>query len=146
MGTMERMAAAGALLCAAATILPWYRAPVGGLVKTGLGSFGFVMAAQLITVGATFFLLLAVGRGRRPPRPFDEGTLLALAGIWAAAMVVYLMFDRPQFQLAGFDTDYRLAYGIFIALGGAGLLGVMGLRIRSAERVARERTARERTY
>ena len=133
---MERLAAAGALLCVVATILPWYRAPVGGLVKTGLGSFGFVMAAQLLAVGAALFLLIQNGRGRRPALPLREGTLLAMAGFWAAAMVVYLMFDRPQFRLAGFDTDYRLAYGIFVALGGAGLLAAMGLRIRRAEAAA----------
>ena len=75
-------------------------------MKTGLGSFGFVMAAQLLAVGAALYLLIQNGRGRRPPLPLREGTLLALAGFWAAAMVVYLMFDRPQFQLAGFDTDY----------------------------------------
>ena len=142
LGVTERLAALGAVICVAATVLPWYRAPVGGLVKTGLGSFGLVMAAQLLAVGAALFLLLQGGRGRRPPLPLHEGTLLALAGFWAAAMVVYSMVDRPQFPLAGFDTEYRLAYGIFVALGGAGLLGVMGLRIRAAE-LARRRRLRD---
>ena len=142
LGALERLAALGAVVCAAATILPWYQAPVGGLVKTGLGSFGFVMAAQLLSVGAALFLLLQGGRGRRPALPLYEGTLLALAGFWAVAMVVYSMVDRPSFPLSGFETEYRLAYGIFVALGAAGLLGVMGLRIRAAELSARRRPRR----
>jgi hypothetical protein len=138
----ERLAALGALICAAATVLPWYKAPIGGLVKTGLGSFGFAMAAQLITAGAAIALLIEVGRGRRPPMPLHEGTLLATAGIWAGAIVTYSMFDRPQFELAGFNQDYALAYGIFVALGGAALLAIAGLRIRRVELV-RERQDRD---
>jgi hypothetical protein len=43
------------------------------------------------------------------------------------------MFDRPDFTLAGFNQSYQLAYGIFVALGGAVLLTVAGLRIRRIE-------------
>jgi hypothetical protein len=135
----ERLAALGALICAAATALPWYKAPIGGLVKTGLGSFGFAMAAQLITAGAAIALLIQVGRGRRPPKPMQVGALLAAAGFWAGGIVVYLMFDRPQFDLAGFNQDYGLAYGIFVALGGAALLLIAGLRIRHVELVRERR-------
>jgi hypothetical protein len=129
----ERLAGLGALICVAATALPWYKAPIGGLVKTGLGNFGFAMAAQLITAGAALVLLIEVGRGRRPPLPLHEGTLLAVAGVWAGAIVLYLMFDVPQFKLAGFNQDYTLAYGIFVALAGAALLAAAGLRIRRTE-------------
>jgi hypothetical protein len=135
----ERVAALGALICAAATVLPWYKAPLGGLVQTGLGRFGFAMAAQLITVGAALVLLVEVSRGRRPPMPLHEGTLLAGAGIWAGAIVAYSMLDRPQFELAGFNQDYSLAYGIFVSLAGAALLTVAGLRIRRKELVREHR-------
>jgi hypothetical protein len=135
----ERLAALGALICAGATVLPWYKAPLGDLVQTGIGTFGFAMAAQLITVGAALGLLLEVGRGRRPPMPLHEGTLLAAAGIWAGVIVAYCMFDRPQFVLAGFNQDYSLAYGIFVALGGAGVLTIAGLRIRRTELVREHR-------
>jgi hypothetical protein len=138
MGAAERLAALGALICAAATALPWYKAPIGGLVKTGLGTFGFAMAAQLLTAGAALWLLLEGARGHRPPLPLHEGTLLTAAGVWAGTMVVYLMLDRPQFTLAGFDQDYSLGYGIFVALGGAALMVVAGLRIRRNE-IAGER-------
>jgi hypothetical protein len=97
------------------------------------------MAAQLITVGGALVMLFEVARGRRPPLPLHEGTLLAGAGIWAGAIVVYSLFDRPQFELAGFNQDYSLAYGIFVALGGAGLLAIAGLRIRRTELVREHR-------
>jgi hypothetical protein len=135
----ERLAALGALICGAGTVLPWYKAPIGGLVKTGLGSFGFAMAAQLITAGAAIGLLIQAGRGRRPPLPLRVGPLLAAAGFWAGGIVVYLMFDRPQFELAGFNQDYDLAYGIFVALGGAALLAIAGLRFRHVERLRERR-------
>ena len=131
--TAISVAAVGAVLCVAATPLPWYKAPIGGLVKTGLGTFGFAEAALLVTAGAALGLLLQVGRGRRPPMPLHEGTLLAAAGIWSGLIVLFLMLDRPQFELAGFDQDYSLAYGIFVALGGAVILVVAGLRIRRVE-------------
>jgi len=133
LGRAERLAGLGALICVAATPLPWYRAPIGGLVKTGWGNFGFAEAALLLTVGSALALLVQVGRGRRPPMPLHEGTLLAAAGIWSGLIIVLQMFDRPQFELAGFNQDYSLAYGIIAALGGAGVLTIAGLRIRRLE-------------
>ena len=134
LGRAERLAGAGALICVAATVLPWYKAPVAGLVKTGLGSFGFAEAALMLSAGAALALLWQVAWGRRPPLPLHEGTLLATAGVWSGLIVVYLMFDRPTFRLAGFDQDYSLAYGIFVALGGAVLLVLAGVRVRRGER------------
>lgn len=133
----ERLAGLGALICAAATLLPWYRAPVDNLGKTAWGAFGFTLLALLITIGAALALLMRVERGRRPPLPLHEGTLLATAGIWAGLIIVLAMFDRPQFELGGFDQDYSLAYGVFVALGGAAVLTIAGLRIRRIE-LARE--------
>lgn len=130
---MERLGGLGILICGGATLLPWYRAPVDDLGKTAWGSFGFALLALLITLGAALSLLLTVGRGRRPPRPMHVGTLLATAGIWAGAIIVFMIFDRPQFNLAGFEQEYKPAHGVFVALGGAVLLIVAGLRIRRTE-------------
>lgn len=138
---MERLGGLGILICGGATLLPWYRAPVEDLGKTPWGAFGFALVALLLTLGAALALLFRAGSGRRPPLPLHEGTLLATAGIWAGAIIVVLMFDRPHFNLEGFEQEYRLAYGIFVALGGAALLTLAGLRIRRAERLReRQRT------
>jgi hypothetical protein len=136
----ERLAAIGAMACVASPVLPWYSAPVEDLVKTGLGAFGFAEAALLLTAGAALVLLLEVGRGRRPPLPLHEGTLLTAAGAWSTLIVLLLMLDRPEFDLRGFRAEYDLGYGIFVALGGATLLTVAGMRIRRIEAV-RERRA-----
>jgi hypothetical protein len=136
----ERLAALGILICLAATLLPWYRAPVDNLGKSAWGDPGFTLAALILTLAAALMLLMRVGGGHRPPLPLHEGTLLAVAGVWSAAIVVFAIFDRPEFQLGGFSREYGLGYGIFVALGGAGLLAVAGGRIRRVE-IARERSA-----
>ncbi len=134
LGRFERFAALGAVICAASLALPWYEPRfTNGLGKSALGRFGFAEAALLITVGAALALLVRVGSGRRPPLPLHEGTLLAVAGVWSAVIVGYLMIDRPTATVADFPTDYRLAYGIFVALGGAAMLALAGLRIRNDE-------------
>jgi hypothetical protein len=135
---VERLAGIGVLICAGATLLPWYRAPVEDLGKTPWGAFGFALAALIVTLVAALGLLVRIGGGYRLPLPLREGTLLAIAGVWAGAIIVFLMFDRPQFRVAGFDQEYSLGYGIFVALGGAALITVAGLRIRRTQLV-RER-------
>jgi hypothetical protein len=134
----ERLAAIGALVCAGSIVLPWYSAPVDDLVKTGFGAFGFAHAALLITAGSALLLMVQGARGRRPLLPLREGTLVIAAGIWAALIVVFLTLDRPQFELGTFREDYDLGYGIFVALGGAVLMVLSGLRLRRVE-IIRER-------
>ena len=136
---VERLAGTGVLICAASTLLPWYRAPVEDLGKTPWGDFGFALLALMVTLVAALGLLLRIGGGYRLPLPLHEGTLLAMAGVWAGGIIIYLMFDRPQFRLAGFDQEYRLAYGAFVALGGAALTTMAGLRIRRTQLVRERR-------
>ncbi len=134
LGRFERLAALGAIICLGSLLLPWYEARfTSGLGKSGIGRFGFAEGALVITLAAALMLLVRVGGNRRPPLPLHEGTLLAASGIWSAAIVGYLMFDRPTAVFADFPTDYRLGYGIFVALGGAVLLALAGLRIRRDE-------------
>ena len=101
--------------------------------QTGVEVFGFAAAALLITVSAALLLIVQSGRGRHPPLPLHEGTLLAVAGIWSALIVGFLMLDRPPLDLGGFTTDYGLGFGIFVELGAAAVLAVAGLRLRRLE-------------
>jgi hypothetical protein len=136
LGRDERFAALGAVICFASLALPWYHVRFASRFdKSGFGSFGFAEAALIITVLAALFLLVQVGRGRRPPMPLHEGTLLAAAGIWAGLIVGYMMLDRPTATIADFPIDFGLSYGVFFALGGAATLALAGLRIRHAERL-----------
>lgn len=138
----ERLAVAGAVVVAASLALPWYGvALAGGLVKTALGTFGLIEAALVLTVGAAIALVVACSRGFALPRPLDEGSLLAASGVWSAVLIAYRMLDRPDFGLAAVG-DTGLRYGIFVALIGAGLMVVGGLRKRREE--VAEQPPRER--
>lgn len=125
----ERLCVTGAVVVAASLLFPWYGIRFsGGLSVTGLDTFGFAHAALLVTVGAAVALVVRRLAGRPLPRPLDEGILVAAAGAWATALVVYLMLDRPD-ELAG-STSIGLRLGIFLALAGAILLLAAGIRMR----------------
>jgi hypothetical protein len=130
----ERLAVAGGAVSLASLLLPWYRIPEANrFEKSGLGSFDFGEAALLLTVGSALALVIGAWRGHRPPLPMHEGTLVAIAGLWSATLIAYLMIDRPQETIFDFPTEYGLRYGIFVALGGALMLAFAGLRIRRLE-------------
>jgi hypothetical protein len=134
----DRLATVGALLIVGSMLLPWYGVTVsGGLVKTGFNAFGLVQAALLLTVGSALVLIARTAWGFRPPRPLHAGTLLAASGVWSALLIAYRMADRPEFDIPGVER-IALRYGIFVALAGAALLFVGGLR-RRREEVAAER-------
>ena len=136
-----RLAAAGALIVPLSMLFHWYGLQFGpGLSKTGLDSFGFGQLALLLTVGAAVFLIVRCARGLELPRPLHEGTLLAVAGGWAALLVGYLMLDKPD-EIMG-DTHIHLRYGIFVALGCAVAMVVGGLRLRRTELAAERRAER----
>ncbi|MEK6327384.1 MAG: hypothetical protein AABM66_07665 [Actinomycetota bacterium] len=133
-----RLAALGALAVPGSMLFPWYGIEFGpGLSKTGFDSFGLGQLALLLTVGAALYLVARCAGGYDLPRPLREGTLLALAGGWAAVLVGYLMLDKPD-QIAG-HTGIHLRYGVFVALGGSLALLVGGLRLRRDEVVAERR-------
>jgi hypothetical protein len=130
----ERLAVMGVALIAGSLLLPWYGIPVSGdLVQTGLGAFTWAEGALLLVAAATLFLALQVGGGYVPPRPLTEWALFVAAGLWAAAIVAYRMIDRPELDfevIAEVNRTYDLRYGIFVAMGGAALIVVAGLRSR----------------
>ena len=133
-----RLAAVGAVAVAASMLFPWYGIQLGtGLSQTGIDSFGLGVLALLITVGAALFLIVRCAGDYELPRPLHEGSLLAVAGAWSAALVGYLMLDKPD-AIAG-NTDIHLRFGIFVALGGSLALLVGGLRLRRDEIVAERR-------
>jgi hypothetical protein len=125
------MAVVGAAVMVGSLLLPWYESPISNdLVLTGFGAFGWAEAA-------TVFLALQGGGGYVPPRPLREWALFVAAGCWAAAIVLYRIADRPRFTLAGHDEPYDLHYAIFVALAGAVIIVMAGLRMRPRERAKR---------
>jgi hypothetical protein len=135
----ERLALIGVALIAASFVLPWFGVRLeGNLTQTGFAGFGFAEGALVLTAAATLLLLARIGDGWVPPRPLREWGLLATAGAWSMGIVVIRMIDRPSFDLDIIDVhqSYGLRYGIFVALGGAALILIAGLRVRIRERRA----------
>lgn len=82
LNTEQRVAAAGALL----------------LIVSTFGPFSLVEAGELLLAGGVLALLLARAEGKRFHLPFGDGTVIAAAGIWAGALIVARLFDRPLGQ------------------------------------------------
>jgi hypothetical protein len=98
----QRAAAVGAVLLAVSTF----------------GPFSFVEAAELLIAFGVLALLRARALGKRFHLPFGDGTVIAAAGAWAAALIVVRLFDRPLGQN-------------LLALACAAILVVAGLRERA---------------
>jgi hypothetical protein len=78
----QRVAAVGAVLLAVSTF----------------GPFSFVEAAELLIALGVLALLRARAQGKRFHLPFGDGTVIAVAGIWAGLLIVVRLFDRPLGQ------------------------------------------------
>jgi hypothetical protein len=78
----QRVAAAAALL----------------LIVSTFGPFSFVEAGELLIAVGVLALLLARAEGMRFHLPFGDGTVIAGAGVWAGALIVARLFERPLGQ------------------------------------------------
>ena len=68
------------------------------LVVSTFGPFSFVEAAEVLIGLGVLALLLARAEGKRFHLPFGDGTMIAGVGIWAGALIVVRLFDRPLGQ------------------------------------------------
>jgi len=98
----QRVAAAAALL----------------LIVSTFGPFSFVEAGELLLAGGVLGLLLARAEGKRFHLPFGDGTVIAAAGLWAGALILARLLDRPLGQN-------------LLAMGCAGILFLAGARERA---------------
>lgn len=98
----QKAAAAGALLLAISTF----------------GPFSFVELAEILVALAVLALLRARALGKSFHLPFGDGTVIAVAGIWAATLIMVRLFDRPLGQN-------------LLALGCAAILIAAGARERA---------------
>jgi hypothetical protein len=78
----QRVAAVGAVL----------------LLVSTFGPFSFVEAAEVLIALAVLALLRARALGKRFHLPLGDGTAIAVAGLWAAVLIVVRLFDRPLGQ------------------------------------------------
>jgi hypothetical protein len=138
LGAHERLAAIGVGVVAVSLLLPWHGVTFAALVRTPVSTLGFLEIAIVLTLAATGFLIVRSERGPALPRPLHNGTLIAAAGAWTAVLIGYRIVDRPDLGIFGDAYGVGLRYGIFVALVGAALIVVGGLRCRRDELAAEE--------
>ena len=68
------------------------------LIVSTFGPFSWVEGAEVLVALAILLLITRRAQGRRFHLPFGDGTMIALAGIWSALLVLLRLLDRPFAQ------------------------------------------------
>jgi hypothetical protein len=146
LGRDQRLAAMTSLGLFVSMLLPWYSKTVvirtrgGGAGTHSLNAFqafSFVEAAVLLVSVGVLAILFARAEERDFQLPGGDGTIVMLAGGWAAILIFYRLFDKPGLQ--GNEqvvSSVGVQWGIFLALLVALGLGYVGRRVRASERGA----------
>jgi hypothetical protein len=134
----QRLAALAAVGLLVTMFLPWYG--LQGLNrKTGVidshtisafGDVSFVEAAIFLVAAGVLAMLFARGDARDFQLPGGDGTIVVIAGCWAAALIFFRVFSRPP----GGGEPVGIEWGFFLAFVAAGALAFAGLRMRARER------------
>ena len=139
----QRQAGVAAVGLVVALFLPWYEKSVfqqtgrGQLVSasSSLSAFqviSWVEAAVVLVAAGVLFLLWARSQGKGFHLPGGDGTVILGAGAWAALLLVWRLFDKPDVEGAG--ATVGIQWGWFVALVMSGLVAAAGLRVRAAHR------------
>jgi hypothetical protein len=148
LGREQRLAALTALGLFASMLLPWYSKTVVESAKAGQArlptsqaslsafqAFSFVEAAVLLVSAGVLAMLFARAEGRDFQLPGGDGTIVMIAGGWAALLIFYRLLDKPSLQgTQRITATVGVEWGIFIALLLALGLLYTGGRIRAGER------------
>jgi hypothetical protein len=139
----RRLAAMASLALFMTLFLPWYQESVIANGGAGLRSldeslsgwsvFSPVEAAVLLVAAAVLVLLFFRAEGQAFHVPGGDGGVIMAAGFWTCVLVIWRIFDKQGTTDHGqYATTWGIEWGIFIALGVAGLLTYAGSRIRAA--------------
>ena len=140
----QRIAAVAALALWLTMFLPWYSESPAGAVKKGesavsstltaWGAFSWVELGVLAVVIGVLALLFARGERRGFHLPGGDGFAIVVAGVFAAVLVVYGMFDRGSTRTGTLAITTGDDWGIFFALLAALWLAWSGRAMRRAHR------------
>lgn len=140
-GRIASLAAAGLFI---SMFLPWYQQnavvssdrvrPLQSQDLTAFGVFSFVEAAVLLVALAVLALLFARAERRTFHLPGGDGTVVMGAGLWAALLLVWRLFDKPGIAENGVAGNVGIQWGIFFALAAAGVIAYAGSRMRRGQR------------
>jgi hypothetical protein len=135
----RRIAAIAAIALLVTMFLPWYQlesarknAPPYIHNINAFGDVSFVEAAVFLVAAGVLALLFARAEDREFNMPGGDGTIITIAGGWAAVLIFYRVFDRPD----GHGYPVGIQWGFFLAFVAAGSLAYAGWRIRAGERPA----------
>jgi hypothetical protein len=134
----QRLAAVAALALLVTMFFPWYGLQSldpksHQIFSHSINAFGdvsFVEAAIFLVAAGVVAMLFARGEGREFHLPGGDGTVVMVAGGWAALLIFFRVFSRP----AGNGYPVGIEWGFFLAFVAAGALGYAGWRMRGAER------------
>jgi hypothetical protein len=141
----RRLAAYASIGLFLSLFLPWYQREffvvIGGKIQpasdsqTAWGAFSFVEAAILLVAVGVLVLLFQRAEGKAFHLPGGDGGVITAAGVWAAVLIVWRIFDKQGGAAQGQNaTTYGIEWGIFVALAIAIGLILAGSRIRAAHR------------
>ena len=138
MAPEQRLATAAALGLLITMFFPWYglqslNRKTGEIHSHSINAFGdvsFVEAAVFLVAAGVIVLLFARAERRAFHLPGGDGLIVTIAGGWAALLIFYRVFDRPD----GGGYPVGIEWGFFLAFIAAGGLAFAGWRIRQAHR------------
>ena len=129
-------------------LLPWYSKttssceparparPAASL--SAFQAFSFVEAAVLLVSVGVLAMLFARAEERDFHLPGGDGTIVMVAGAWAAILIFYRLFDKPGLQgNERIVSTVGVQWGIFVALLLALGLAYVGRRMRAANAARR---------
>jgi hypothetical protein len=131
----QQRAGAAAVALFLTLFLPWYSHPIPALTGgtradtvSGFEAFSFVEAAVLVVAAALLYLLYARAKRRAFHLPGGDGTAITVGGGWVAFLLVWRLFDKPDFT----PGPVGIEWGLFVALVVSAVLVAMGQRMRAA--------------
>ncbi len=145
LGRDQRLAALTALGLFVSMLFPWYSKTNTVVVRdaarateqslSAFQAFSFVEAAVLLVSIGVLAMLFARAEQRDFQLPGGDGTIVMIAGAWAAILIFYRLFDKPGLQgNQHVLSSVGVQWGIFVALLLALGLAYVGRRIRTSER------------
>jgi len=136
----QQLAGLAALALLVSMFLPWYEKNtvrgsrfIGDAVSA-FGTLSFVEAAIFLVSAGVLALLFTRAERREFELPGGDGTVILVAGAWAALLLFWRVFDRPD--VGGEASTVGIQWGFFVAFVAAGALASAGWRMRQHEREA----------
>jgi hypothetical protein len=134
----QRLASVASVALLLTMFFPWYglqslNRKTGAISSHMINAFGdvsFVEAAVFLVAAGVVLMTLARAEGREFHLPGGDGTIVVLAGGWAALLIFYRVFSRP----AGNGYPVGIEWGFFLAFVAAGAVTYAGWRMRGGER------------